>query len=162
MVYSFSGHARSPSSDVSAARKDAFRHRPRSLDRTDRRFHAATIRAACRVGAGTEQIVAASAWPGLLGTPHGMGRFGAGTAFQTFYKQDFRPAGRGQGPWCELVRGSTLNKQGVDSRADGGNHDGCRCATHWPLRYCRSISGDLLGDGSGLVYRDLLLNAGGS
>ena len=31
---------------------------------------------------------------------------------QTSYKQDFSPAGRGQGPWCELDRGSTLKQTG--------------------------------------------------
>jgi len=34
-----------------------------------------------RVGAQTKQIVAASAWLGLLGAPDGMGSFGAGSAF---------------------------------------------------------------------------------
>jgi len=34
-----------------------------------------------RAGAQIRQIVAASAWPGLLGAPCGMGSFGAGPAF---------------------------------------------------------------------------------
>lgn len=67
---------------LSAAHKDTLRHWPRFLDRPDRRFRAATIRAARpRRRAQTKQMVAASAWLGLLGAPHGMGSFGAGSAF---------------------------------------------------------------------------------
>ncbi len=53
-----------------------------------------------------------SAWLGLLGAPRGMGSSGAGSALQTSYQQDFSPAGRGQGPWCEPDRGSTLKLTG--------------------------------------------------
>ncbi len=38
----------------------------------------------------------------------------AADATQTSCVQDLGPAGRGQGPWCELDGGPTLRRTGVD------------------------------------------------
>jgi hypothetical protein len=39
----------------------------------------------------------------------------AASELQSSHKQDFSPAGRGQGPWCEVDRESTLTNGGWNS-----------------------------------------------
>lgn len=51
-------------------------------------------------------------WTGQIAGSARDGQFRAGWRWQSSYEQDFSPAGRGQGPWCERGRGPTLKQTG--------------------------------------------------
>jgi hypothetical protein len=93
-----------------AAHKDVLRHRPTSQHRPDSARPPSARSPACR----STGSLPPSAWLGLLTRRVLSAALGLARRLPSSYEQDFSPAGRGQGPWCELDGGSTLKQMGVD------------------------------------------------